>query len=255
MHSYSDAERVLGKRERRKLQNNTYLERLSSESIVVRLHNTHILVYHQSGDITYQTGGWRTITSKARMNEYGAHGVQIWSDRSVWYIGTSNWRSAYYEGFVVRADGSAAAIHNADTEKRKILQASLSKFIKGWVTDIRAHCADGGCYPLPGAGDCLYCQMRQRGEPRETAQNMGLDCVYSHMAEGYFVPSLLWRAIQERGRNVQFVWALMTRSPDIAAQDLRWYLKKHFERLLSLMPDDWSVKSVFSEREAQHEAT
>jgi hypothetical protein len=56
-------------RESRKLGNNTYLLRGNKE-IAVKLHATHILTFYPNGSIRVATGGWNTVTTKARINEY-----------------------------------------------------------------------------------------------------------------------------------------------------------------------------------------
>lgn len=53
----------------RKLGNNTYLIR-DGEQLHVKLHATHILTFYPNGDIRLNTGGWNTVTTRARMNEY-----------------------------------------------------------------------------------------------------------------------------------------------------------------------------------------
>lgn len=56
--------------ERRKLENNTYLERRGPDAIAVLLHNTDIVTYYSDGRTGLYTGGWFTMTTKDRMNYY-----------------------------------------------------------------------------------------------------------------------------------------------------------------------------------------
>jgi hypothetical protein len=57
----------------------------------VRLHRTIVVTFHENGTIELDTGGWKTPTTKARMNDALA-GYEIFSDRSVWYIAEwKNW--------------------------------------------------------------------------------------------------------------------------------------------------------------------
>lgn len=59
---------------RRKLQNNTYLERsesyLRDKTISVRLHQTDIITFHPDGRIDICNGGYPTITTHDRLNTY-----------------------------------------------------------------------------------------------------------------------------------------------------------------------------------------
>lgn len=57
-------------KESRKLQNNTYAQRRYSGQIAIRLHATDILTFHEDGRINVSTGGWDTVTTRSRMNDY-----------------------------------------------------------------------------------------------------------------------------------------------------------------------------------------
>ena len=81
---YTTANAKLGTRDSRKLGNNTYLQRREDGSIAVKFHLTDVLAFHADGRTVYQSGGWRTVTTKARMNAYGA--VRIITERGVWYV-------------------------------------------------------------------------------------------------------------------------------------------------------------------------
>lgn len=71
--NYAEADAKLTGRCRysRKLENNTYLERQEgSDAIRLRLHSTDILTFYKSGIIVVNTGGWNTVTTRARLNAY-----------------------------------------------------------------------------------------------------------------------------------------------------------------------------------------
>lgn len=57
---------------KKKLQNNTYLERqdLRDDCIHVRLHDTNIITFHSDGRIGLCNGGFPTVTTHDRMNTY-----------------------------------------------------------------------------------------------------------------------------------------------------------------------------------------
>lgn len=73
------------KRGSKKLGNNTYLFRrqeLGQErpAYAVRLHNTDIIRFCPNGDIRLSSGGYLTVTTKARLNEF-LEGWCVYSDR------------------------------------------------------------------------------------------------------------------------------------------------------------------------------
>lgn len=51
------------------LANNTRVERISEDCYAVRLHATNIVVYYRNGRIEINSGGWQTVTTKARIND------------------------------------------------------------------------------------------------------------------------------------------------------------------------------------------
>jgi hypothetical protein len=68
---------------------------------------------------------------------------------------------------------------------------------------------------------------------------MGLDHYLSHFEEGYYVPSLLWNAIQEAGyRDPPFIWSLIQRrhSAHIAQSALTRFFRRRKLALLGLAP-------------------
>jgi hypothetical protein len=72
----------------RKLAHNTYVEQDADGSIGVRFHSTRILTFHAEGTFTVNTGGYRTVTTKQRLNALLPNGYRIYSERYVWDITT-----------------------------------------------------------------------------------------------------------------------------------------------------------------------
>lgn len=78
--SYAEADTRLGTRQARKIANNTTLER-HGECIALRLHSTVIVSWTPDDVVMLNSGGYRTVTTKARMNaalrgtRYGVHQV------------------------------------------------------------------------------------------------------------------------------------------------------------------------------------
>lgn len=68
----------------KKLKSNTYLIK-RGENFAVRYHNTDILTICPTGEYILDNGGWQTVTTKARLNDFGP--VRIYQKKDVWYIG------------------------------------------------------------------------------------------------------------------------------------------------------------------------
>lgn len=65
----------------RKVGNHTYLKREGSV-IHLRLHSTDIITWHVDGRVVLFTGGWNTLTTKDRLNQYGP--IRIHSHKGTW---------------------------------------------------------------------------------------------------------------------------------------------------------------------------
>jgi hypothetical protein len=88
-------------RDRRKLENNTYLELLEHpDGICLRLHATCVLFAHKDGTLEVDHGGWETVTSKDRINSYLPR---------EWSVGSSSKRGKH------RPSGWVWYFHHHDT--------------------------------------------------------------------------------------------------------------------------------------------
>jgi hypothetical protein len=82
--TYQEAKEKLGTRTSRKLENNTYLI-TDGQNIAVKLHATNVLTFTPQGTVIYNSGGWRTKTTRDRMNAYGP--VTIGQAARCWFAG------------------------------------------------------------------------------------------------------------------------------------------------------------------------
>ena len=116
MKNYEAANALLSGRYHngRKLENNTYLSRLDDKTIAVRLHATDVVTYHKDGRIVLDTGGWQTVTTKDRLNNYSP--VRVFARDRRWYVafvneetGQAYWANAipFEDGMDVQAEVTA----------------------------------------------------------------------------------------------------------------------------------------------------
>lgn len=106
--TYNQAIEKLGNREQKKIANNTYLVRRNDGTVAIRLHATDILTFRPDGTVVLRTNGWRSITTKARLNEYLGWGVGITQKDYTWYWtipGVCPTRVEVQEGDIVAPDG------------------------------------------------------------------------------------------------------------------------------------------------------
>lgn len=222
MLTYSEAKDMMQRARygRRKLENNTWLERRQSDApkdgtyqsdYAVRLHNTDVVTLHPDDSYTLNSGGWRTVTTKDRINRYSPGCV--YSERGQWYYlpkpGSWDMRYPFADGMRAYPNGK---VDGAGIDETAI-RAQLLKQIRAYVDGFAAHVIRHGL-AAPGGGDCWGCLFKPTDTKPETASApwgqgkvtkpgadhvMGLDHIFDHFREKYYVPSLLWRAVQRRG--------------------------------------------------------
>lgn len=76
-----------GKR-RAKLCNNTWVEDLGESVVGIRLHNTTILMLYPDGRFRVNSGGYRTVTTKQRINALLPSGYRVFSKKFEWFMST-----------------------------------------------------------------------------------------------------------------------------------------------------------------------
>lgn len=215
----------------RKIANNTYLQR-RGDSIAVRLHATDILTLHPNGDIVLDTGGWTTVTTKARFNEFLPRGFSVHSEKGVWYLSQGSFWSydaagnftpnnpeyreyPYADGITIHADDTVSDIGEDPNSKLK-LRRRIASYVKGYMSALAA-----GNVPVPSAGDCWYCALRTTGKIPLGAAIGDTSHLISHMDEKYYVPSLLANAIERFGVSQAAKWYLGSFWDTAASQESR----------------------------------
>ncbi len=169
MNTFHDFKRLENTR-RRKLANNTHLIIRSDDGYGIRLHDTEVII-HYPHNIILNTGGWQTVTTKARMNEFSC--AQVFSDKGVWMVTWHGEIYPYADGINLDNDGSVCG-EGVNPNATKKLRKRVLKFAKDYADAFMA-----GDVPAPSGGDCWLCMM-----PKPS-------CIQSHMDENYFVPRIL----------------------------------------------------------------
>lgn len=103
--NFNQAETFLSRKSVRtvKGKRSTQVVRLSSDEIALRYHGTSVVTWHRNGDVVLRTNGFRTVTTKARIN--AAAPCRLWQTNFQWFVGQSSRIEPvpFYEGMVVRA--------------------------------------------------------------------------------------------------------------------------------------------------------
>ncbi len=232
---YQKADAILQGRNYRskKLQNNTYLERIAGNAIAVRLHNTHIITLYDDNTAMLDSGGWRTATTKDRLNQYGFH---VRQENSEWFYSgiTGNMfaPSLFVDGMIVSTeDGTIISdMPQQDIlEKRKKLKERIKKYAKLCGSNVPG-------LPEPSSADCWFCVMTdEKGNSMGDAFN-DTNHLESHMDEKYVVPALVYNAMVEAGAGSIFFQTVFTDKPSFLNENTigefvtRWVRKYMYRR-------------------------
>lgn len=249
LNNYKEAREYLDQGVRKKntmdrpIANNTRVTQLGEGTIGIKLHNTYIIKYHENphldcidyGDlIELDTGGWKTVTTRDRMNRFCP--LHVWTDRGVMYVSASNWYElrnnsdepkVYHfkdhmffkpndREFYIKKEGQLVKLKpyskKDEQKKRKQLKA-IDTFIRNYINKLTS-----GKMDQPGAGDCFYCQgdsnpnctiefgTLSKDEGYKKSEFPNPDHLIKHMKEKYYVPSIIWSAIRSQCYDSEGVW-------------------------------------------------
>ena len=168
MNTFDDFKQLAGTR-KRKLANNTYLVIRDDDGYGIRLHDTEVVI-HYPDHITLDSGGWRTVTTKQRMNAFSP--ISVHQERGIWYANGET----YQDGIAFYSDGKVTGA-GEDPKAMIRLGKQINAFSKAYALEFLE-----GNIPAPGTGDCWHCLLF----PGQDASH-----IQSHLEEKYYVPSML----------------------------------------------------------------
>ena len=164
----------------RKMGNNTYLERRDDQSIAVKLHQTDVVTYYPNGDIKLNSGGYKTATTKERINTYAP--VRLWQENFAWFMQDG---LIFQDGEIIKKSGKIveALKHNKKQDK---LNKKIKQFTDNYIDALFT-----GKLDFPSDGDCWNCLMFEPSGLSSTSH------LLNHFKEKYYVPSLIANAIKK----------------------------------------------------------
>jgi hypothetical protein len=180
------------------LENNTYLKH-RGDTIAVMLHNTDVVTYFPNGDIKLNSGSWRTVTTKDRINKYAP--IRLWAHKGQWYA-TPPWSNEtkifFQDNMVIRPDGTySGAMSTTQAKAEQKLRERVRKYAKGYIVALKA-----GKIDSPNSGDCWYCFFTDTGTGKPLGEvTKNSEHLLSHIRTKYYVPSLAWNALRAMGAS------------------------------------------------------
>ena len=198
MTNYNELDQFLGKKEDRPYGNNTRVHRTGKTQIAIKHFETDIMLFTENL-IMIDCQGWRSYTTKERINNNLPKGYGLYQKHNQWYL----WDREKDESLVYEDGITINTLTNkvtgmgklSDVKKRQKLIRQINKYANDFVTEFVV-----GNIPEPSGGDCFYCHFDSIGG-RE-------DHLLSHIEEKYYVPSLLLNAINEFSISPMASWVI-----------------------------------------------
>lgn len=75
----------------------------------LRYHQTDVVTAYPDGSVKLDSGGWRTPTTKERINRYLPTGYVLYQKNNKWWISTPHGEIAFKDGMVINPAQEAAA--------------------------------------------------------------------------------------------------------------------------------------------------
>ena len=200
--SFDEAVAVLKGRERCKIAGNTWLEKCG-ENMVLRYHSTDVVTFQPDGGVVLKSGGWRTVTTKERINWCLPGGFSLSQVKGVWYVMSrlgknlnENKEHVFQDGIMVYRDGrvEGAGEDGAQRKAAKLTKA-VKSYVTGYITALFA-----GKVEKPSNGDCWHCCMKTQ-DGRTLGEASGDNHMHHHIEESYYVPSIIVRAADMFGAS------------------------------------------------------
>lgn len=101
LKNFNSADRALGDKDSRVIGNNTKLVRRNPSTIVVKLHGHPVVKYKSSGRTFVSSAGYKTDTTKDRINRYTPRGVSVVQRDFEWYLKHNGDKTPFRDGMEV----------------------------------------------------------------------------------------------------------------------------------------------------------
>jgi hypothetical protein len=213
-------------------------------AIGVRYHDTTVITFFSDGTIELDSGGYRTVTTKKRMNVFLPNPLAVYQAKGEWFVTLNGFwygkTKSTIVGFkdkmrlfqVTTDDGVAwvaeGALNLEEERERKQLRKDIDKYVKGYVNALVK-----GDVPLPIEADCPQCDMRTAGTGEALGEATKDSAHFrSHFKERYYVPSLLIRALEVCPSSIMDKMTVQSLMEGASVRGDMGYFKIHMRKIL-----------------------
>lgn len=198
----------------------------------IRLHRTDIVTLYQSGVTILDSGGYRSVTTKERMNCYSPY--RVYSDKGNWFVSDGSRVAPFYDGMKLPAAFDKPKV--SEVEQHAALRQEIAHFARLVLTVETV--------PLPDAGDCWYCSMFQAMPPRDAKRmeyrqpgerlDGDMEHLREHIREKYLHGSLIVNALRWAGYGDVGIGLYFQHSDQWARKIMQRALRRFLSRQLGI---------------------
>lgn len=189
------------------IDRNTFAYAAQDGRSVVRLHLTDIFEQLPDGRLRITSGGYKTATTKARLNDQlGKHGYGVVSGYGSWVvIDGKGGEAPFFDGMVLPDAFSGRMLAKAQKigERETKLKADIKAFVLKTLPSDKP-------IPQPNNGDCWGCLLFDKVEPvtavgfvgaaaDRPARVLDIGHLLEHIKDGYMHGSLIVNAMRDAG--------------------------------------------------------
>ncbi len=199
---------------RLKLADNAYQNSCENGDCIVTFHNTEIIIFKANGNIILNSGGYRTPTTKERINRF-LPGYHIEQRNNIWYISDDQDNETIFLDGMIITNNKLPENKKIEKDTKKLVE-KINKFVS--LIDTMKE------IPYPDkSGDCWDCNLRTKSG-KIIGELSKSDHLLLHIKEKYLHGSLIWNAMVWAGYpNPEIHFQLGTKHTIKSA--LRRYLK------------------------------
>jgi len=204
------------------IANNTLQLHYRNDVTVYRLHNTDIVTVDiGNGKVFLNSGGYRTATTKDRINRYTPQGFNVYQKNHVWYVKTLKGVYTYYDSIAFDLSGNIITEVKADkTKEVNKIKKDIKKYVN--LLDKLEN------LPIPENGNCWHCLFKDKATGQTLGDISKSDHLQQHIKEGYIFGALLVNAMKNYGyRDEQIAFHYQIKAKDTFKRALKKYLYKN----------------------------
>jgi len=199
----------------KKIANNTIEYHRENGERVIRHFFTDILTFKPNGDVVIDCGGYRSFTTKERLNRY-LENANIFQERNVWYLGSWSTpkqdRIVYFDGIIIDKNGKVKnPLPQNSIDNQEKAKKNFDKLVKAYLDKVRGM----EKLPRPSGGDCWYCAMHTKEGESWGDISGDTEHIKKHLRTKCIQGSLIFNALLHKGYRYPDVIFQMSRyNPD-----------------------------------------